>query len=655
MKRHIPLLYMLLILLIVPFASAESPASENPSDDDYIRAERLGIAHISSASPHTEDERYQRALLLGAGWNRWPLYWNWVEPEPGEWDWDAYDEQVIRDLRHGLNINAIFLGRPDFHADGNRIAGLNEPIFADGSDFPGADKTINPENPWAVYVYETVSRYMPGGELAQTGAIPSGAGIRVWEVWNEPDLPAFWSGSVRDYARLLKVAYLATKHADPAAQVMFGGLLYNRDDNWLAQTLAVLANDPYREQHNWYMDIVAIHAYGNPWRSGWLTLVVNQTLKAYDISKPIWLNESGVSVWDDYPGPVWDSFSPRRASSEQQAWYIIQSAVYAWSEGAEKVFFRQLHDDCGDQPAGTNFPVHFGELCTDGTICSGDAHGMFRNTVDSVCFSQHPQPGTPRPAARAFRLLAEVFGAEPFENGRRVYLDDRYVTITFERPRTGEKLTVMWNQTLTGGEINIEARGENAALITLDDVRRVEPDGDGVYTINLPAALPDNYPDLPYGAEAAIGGSPLILIERPGTTTTPPVLNLDVFDVQETLVELPAALEPTTPPRPTVNPASDTTPPIAMVYELPEVSPPTFRVNWYGEDDSGIDYFLIWVRIDDGRWNPWLETRQTSADYTGSPGSTYEFTAWAVDLAGNWSTNVMLEPQASTRVDAATD
>ena len=97
----------------------------------------------------------------------------------------------------------------------------------------------------------------------------------------------------------------------------------------------------------------------------------------------------------------------------------------------------------------------------------------------------------------------------------------------------------------------------------------------------------------------------------------------------------------------------DTAPPTAYVLELSEVSEPTFVVSWGGADNSGIASYLIWVRVNGGEWHPWLNTLDTSATYTGSPGNTYEFAAWAVDLAGNWSENIDLQPQASTRVENA--
>lgn len=656
MSRYVSLFAALaggLLLLAAPGATLAQRESNppQPPTGDYIRAQRLGIAHISAVTEDTNPERYAQALNLGAGWNRWPIYWNMVETAPGAWDWTGYDRQVSDDLAYGLQINAILIGRPEFHADHNRISGLYAPIYADGSDLPGPGKMLNPENPWARFVHEAVMRYQPGGILAQSGALPPGAGIRIWEVWNEPDHRPFWRGTPEDYARLLKVAYIVIKQADPQAQVMFGGLLYTGGFNWLAAVLNVYINDPSAESNHWFMDIVAVHSYADPWRSGWLVLVVRETLIAFGLRRPIWLNETGVPVWDDYPGPTWAPNSALRATSDQQARFFIQSASYAWAEGAEMVIFHQLYDDCGDQAAGSDFPPHNGELCRvnsgDESACFGDAHGIYRNQGGSVCFSQHPLPGTPRSVARAFRLVAEVFGRQPFERESQLFFDQRAVIHTFLRPQSGERITVFWNRRLREFTLELPASGDDGQLISLDDSRLIVPDADGLYRIALPPADPDNYDEPPPGASAAIGGPPYILIERIGGQVNAADINLGP---PASFVTPSAPVTPLPTARPTVDPALDNRPPQATVLALPQVSEATFTVAWTGQDDSGIDRYLIWVRVDGGEWRPWLETSATSADYTGSPGSMYEFAAWAVDLGGNWSSNTVLEAQAATRV-----
>ena len=58
----------------------------------------------------------------------------------------------------------------------------------------------------------------------------------------------------------------------------------------------------------------------------------------FGIDKPIWLNESGVSVGDDYPGPVCEPDSLYRATMSEQADFIIQSAFYAIFGRANMLF-----------------------------------------------------------------------------------------------------------------------------------------------------------------------------------------------------------------------------------------------------------------------------------------------------------------------------
>ncbi|MDQ7024169.1 MAG: hypothetical protein Q9P44_01275 [Anaerolineae bacterium] len=665
-QRFIIPIFILIFLSIfsrdVPLLNAQTNIPgvlSNPPQDGYIRSQRLGVTFISSAQIPVDENRYRNGLLLGAGWNRWPLYWNEVETAPGNFNWAAYDNLVRNDIAHGLSIDAILLDRPDFFADGAIIAGLNQPVFSDGSDNPGPDKEINANNPWAIFVFRAVQRYKPGGELAREQGWINGEGISLWEIWNEPDLALFWQGGMINYARLLKVAYLAAHFADPTTTVMFGGLLYSTPDNWLARVLAIYENDPNRAANNWYMDAVALHSYSYPWRTGWLTLFTSETLRAYGLDRPIFVNETGISVWNDYPGPVWAASSAQRyklGTAEQQAWFVIQNTVYAYSEGADVVFFHQLYDDCGDQAAGTNFPPNNGELCTGGAACFGDAWGLYRNTSESICYSQHPNPGSPRPSANAYRLLASVFGTEPFSGGTEVRANG-ITDITFDRPMTNERIHVIWNRRFEPNITEIQAEGLSATLYTLGGVTQIAPEG-SIYRLELRAAQADNFPELEAGDISAIGGEPVILVERieAGSVAQPPpaVQASPTVRIAPTVQPL---LSPTPGPviaapiQPTVAPENDTQAPTTAMDTLSEVSARTFVVRWRAQDNGAIDRYIVWVRINDGGWTPWVETQRTEGIYTGTPGNSYSFAVWAVDRAGNWSPNTDLQPQTQTRVE----
>ncbi len=530
-----------------------------PAEDDYLRAERLGITFIGSSDIPYSETRYEQALELGAGWNRFPLYWDRVEPEPGVYQWDAYDEAILNDYRHGLRTNLVLLGGiPAFwqrqDSEVPRIAGLYEPIFIDGTDAPGTPtdpKLPNPENGWATFVYMTAQRYRPSGALAQQQGWAPGVGITVWEVWNEPDFPAFWNGTIADYARLLKTAYLVIHQLDEDATVMFGGLAYTSTDvNWLAQVLAIYAEDPQAQANNWYMDAAAVHNYGSSWRSGWLVRFAKRTFIEYGFDKPVWLNESGLPAWDDYPGPVWAADAPDlrtlRGTQQQQATFFIQSSAWAYAEGAEVVFYHQLYDDCGDQPAGTNFPPHMGELCTEGAVCFGDAFGIYRNAPGSVCYAQHPEPETERPVANAYRLVAEVFGTEPFSRfgAAQELFDDGVTVITFVRESRQERVIVVWNTELEDTTFRLAALGERATAYSLDGQRVIRPE-EGAYTLALPGGERDNNPYAREWERTTVGGEPIILVER-----------VSADEAEQLLLET-GAIAPALPPEPTSVPGSN--------------------------------------------------------------------------------------------------
>jgi hypothetical protein len=632
------------------------------------RTDRMGVAFVRSVGTGADDARYRAALSIGAGWNRFPIYWSQIEVAPAQYNWGAFDQVVIDDVRHGLQTNAILLQAPPFYRTGGSFAGLYEPVFADGSDIAAAGKQINPNNPWARFVFSAVNRYKPGGDLARAQGWGGSTGVRVWEMWNEPDLPQFWQGSIDEYARLLKVGYIAAHHADPNADVMVGGLLFNTPVNWLERILAIYATDPQRTRYRWYMDIVGVHSYSYPWRTGHLVRVVDQSLARYGLERPVYITESGLNVWDDYPGPIWaQSLADRykRGTQEQQAWYIVQSMAYGWANGADVIFHHQLYDDCGDQVAGTDFPPHNGEFCAVGA-CYGDAYGLFRNPRGSVCFSQHPNPASPRLAADAYRMVADVFGAAPFRGGT-VTRSAGITMISFERPSTSELIRVIWNRRFEPNTARIETTNTSAALYQVGSRGSISAEA-GAFRIPLAAARPDNFPDAELDSNdiSSLGGEPVILVEfgtglnivsGDDTSTIAPDDPVRAIPLQPTPIPSSEQLFPTpgavlvVPEATPALASDDTTPPVPYVDPLPATSATTFAVRWGADDDGAIARYVVWVQIDDGEWSPWLETTRTEGFFTAEAGSVVRFAVWALDTGGNWSLNTTLTPQAETRVE----
>ena len=96
-------------------------------------------------------------------------------------------------------------------------------------------------------------------------------------------------------------------------------------------------------------------------------------------------------------------------------------------------------------------------------------------------------------------------------------------------------------------------------------------------------------------------------------------------------------------PTPTIFNTIDAGLPGSRVEDLSaEVPDETFTVSWSGEDDadgtpgSGIATYTIYVKVDDGDWEVWLEdTTETCAAYPGVSGHRYAFRSVAKDYVGH--------------------
>jgi hypothetical protein len=629
------LLFWVCIISLIVAGWRVTAVSAIPADvTDYRVAAAIpssqpayGVNFISWAKGLTpvSQTRYDNGKATGATWNRWPLYWYDIELSDNNFNWSSQDVAIENDLAQGFRLNAILLGTPSFYTTGAKQTnplprpvpgrplsidavqaatpqGLYQPVLSDGTDILGAGKQINPANRWARFVYTAVSRYKPGGFLAQQNNWPAGQGITHWEMWNEPDLSLFWDGTTADYARLLKVGYLAAKLADPNAKVIFGGLA-NESTNltFYNDVMTIYDADANAATYSYYHDIFATHNYLYAWRSWYHVWRAGNTLAARNLEKPIWLNESGVPVWDDYPGPVCEPTSPFRASMSEQADFIIQSAFYAAYAGADNIFFFQLYDDCGNQPGSTNFtPV---ASCTGDPLLDpgGDAFGLFRNVSDlsvSGCYWEHPNGGTPRPGLTAVQLLTTHFtDVEPLWQLRPGSSDPANGPeewIAFYQPETKSRILGMWARFGSEQTAVVPTTNANstAQLIWPDGTTQTVTAVTGEFTITLPGATNHNaiwdptlYP---------IGGRPAILIEQ---DTLPPAVSIS-------------------------GPVTATT---------------QISLSWSGSDaGSGMADYDVLVSVDGAEFSEWLVGKTAdSTSYPSEIGHSYQFMVVGYDQAGN--------------------
>jgi hypothetical protein len=164
-----------------------------------------------------------------------------IQPEPGQWRWEEFDQWLawLKD---------------------NNITGVC--TLSNYAPWMLGGGTTEPED-WDFFIEDWSDH---AAAVVRHANIEKKAGIRYWEIWNEPDSPTFWfkqpwnSGSER-YAQLFHAAVRKMKAVDPTILVGTGGMA-----------------DPWRGGiRKWWtpliteygvgevMDFAAIHAYyGNP-------------------------------------------------------------------------------------------------------------------------------------------------------------------------------------------------------------------------------------------------------------------------------------------------------------------------------------------------------------------------------------------------------
>ena len=509
-------------------------------------------------------DRLARASALGAKWDRFPFYWNEVQPNgDNQWQYGTYDARVAANRANGIQTQGILLGAPGWATQSGRID----------------------EGKWAEYVRQTVTRYRDS--------------VRYWEVWNEPDLldgsgkGLFWPYSVADYASLLRVTYLTINAVDPSITVLMGAIAFPyNNEGFLGQLLAEIAKDPAAKANGFYFDVLPFHSYdrvarlydlplgymGRPSYEG-----LHAALRRHGISKPLWVNEFGVPIWDSGDGKK----APGRATQDEQAAYAIQASAYALAAGIERVFFFQLYDDgAGAVDPSTGRPAeYFGLVSNDGQ--ARPAYVAYRHAIQLM---------------DGARLVTRV-------NTGRSVVDDGLKgveTITLYGTPRG-KVTIVWSA--DGGQPatrKLKASSTGATVLDKSGAAKGTIAAvDGAYTLTLPAATNNNNFDCytSHGCDPddyIIGGDPVILVE------------------------------------------SDTSVPSAAISPLPTASNAPFEVKWRSLSGSASPRFDVQVMDSvEGVWRDWLtNTQATSARFGEGQqklqrGRTYEFRVRARDAAGN--------------------
>ena len=188
-------------------------------------------------------------------------------------------------------------------------------------------KTSTERARFGEFATAAVRRYGPNGTF-WTSCGCTKRPIRVWEVWNEPNLAPFWDlPNPAEYGALLSSTRSALRAADPGARVLFGGLAYPSSLSATRLEPNAFLRDTIQAVGARRFDAVALHNYRPDAARAVNTFIAGtvQTLKTYGgvtsngaPRHQVWVNEFGRPTELHNP----DTAADERAASDaaQRGW-----------------------------------------------------------------------------------------------------------------------------------------------------------------------------------------------------------------------------------------------------------------------------------------------------------------------------------------------
>jgi hypothetical protein len=387
---------------------------------------------------------------------------NWpdIEQKAGVWDWSAADGE-LKNLDDPLGLSLL------------PILGYT-PRWA--SREPDSAETFAPPRDlrhFGRFVRACVGRYRHR--------------VKVWEVWNEPNI-GFFRGSVAEYAEMVKTAAVAARQADPQCRIALG--CAGVDVDFLKRL--------YEYGCGPFFDVMSVHPYqwGKEFNDGWMIQKLEACRRLMDEhgdrGKEIWITEIGWSLGEGI-------------SPTEQANLLAQALVTALSVRerlkVEKVFWFCVKD------------------------WGGPGHGLFDVN------------GKPKPALAAYRAVttslegAHYLGPWKGSEGVRGHL--------FQR--AGQPILVLWTPASQGRvPVTLQAADGVPLVRTTANQERKEVSSAGKVTVLVSHApvfvtglkVPVIVPGRRSGAKDDAGQGqpvPMVTTPAPSTKSRAPTSNGEVW------------------------------------------------------------------------------------------------------------------------------
>jgi hypothetical protein len=248
-----------------------------------------------------------------AAWRLWDsegTVWYNLEPYKGTWDFSQLDRDVAMSEQHGVGL-LLTLGQTPPWASSHP---KEPPAWRPGGTAPPTN-----EEDWTQYLRTVVTRYK--------------GRIHEYEIWNEPNLREFFSGSPEQMLSLAKVAYRIIHEIDPTAVVVSPSITAEDGVPWLNKYLDLGGGE--------YADVIGYHFYVSPSAPEAAVQIIQQvqrTLRAHGIKKSIWNTESGWRIHSDFEQSKNETLNQTLSPDEALA-YVMRAYLVNWAAGVSRLYW----------------------------------------------------------------------------------------------------------------------------------------------------------------------------------------------------------------------------------------------------------------------------------------------------------------------------
>ena len=244
-----------------------------------LRNENIAGINVELTQYDTEalDAQLSQIAGLGFTWVRQSFYWEIIEPNQGEWQWETYDAIVEAMADYPtLQLVAVLDGTPAWARD-----------------------TLSPEHPFSPPA--SAAQY---GEFTRAVADRYSEQIDYYQLWDEPNLRSHWGNTDPKpaiYTAMIRAAYPQIHQADADAQVILAALAPNVEQGPANYNENSYLSAIYEHGGQDYFDAVAAKPYGynvDPY---------NRTVEGdFNFSRIILMRENMVTHGDG-DKPIWGS------------------------------------------------------------------------------------------------------------------------------------------------------------------------------------------------------------------------------------------------------------------------------------------------------------------------------------------------------------